>query len=145
LTGNGKLDTKALPEPEPQRRPEEHDTASRTEAERIVAEIWAELLNIDDSQLAVASNFFSLGGNSLLVTRMINLIKRRTGVELRVQTIFDAERLADVAAEMARGMTGTGPVPVLDLDVLSRSISLVEAMTDAELDSLQADDIERGQ
>jgi polyketide synthase PksL len=142
LTGNGKLDTKALPEPELQRRPEEPDSAPRTEAEHLVAEICAELLNLDAGQFGMASNFFSLGGNSLLVTRMINTVKRRTGVELRVQTIFDAERLADLAAAVERATADTTPVPELDLDVLSRSISLVEAMSDAELDSLQLEDMQ---
>ncbi|WP_433381550.1 amino acid adenylation domain-containing protein [Streptosporangium sp. CA-115845] len=143
LTGNGKLDTKALPEPDVQRRPEDDDAALRTEAERVVAEICADLLNVDVGELGMASNFFALGGNSLLATRMINTVKRRTGVELRVQTVFDAERLADLAAAVERAMAGPDPVPELDLDALSRSISLVEAMSDAELDALQPDDTER--
>jgi acyl-CoA synthetase (AMP-forming)/AMP-acid ligase II/acyl carrier protein len=144
LTGNGKLDTKALPEPEVRRRPEDADAGPRTEAERVVAEICADVLNVDAGQLGMASNFFALGGNSLLVTRLINTIKRRTGVELRVQTVFDAERLADLAAEVERATAAPGPVSDLDLDALSRSISLVEAMSDAELDALQPDDTERG-
>jgi acyl carrier protein len=140
LTGNGKLDQRALPDPVAVVRPGEPGTAPRTEAERTVAEVWAELLATDADRIDVASNFFSLGGNSLLVTRMINMIKQRTGVELRVQTIFGAERLADLAAEVARRTPDTGPAAPLDVASISESISLVESLTDAELDALDIDD-----
>ncbi|WP_435802313.1 phosphopantetheine-binding protein [Streptomyces avermitilis] len=139
LTGNGKLDTRALPEPEIPVRPDDHATAPRTEAERIVSEVWAELLHTDAGLLGPDSDFFVFGGNSLLVTRMINLIKQRTGVELQVQTVFDAHRLADLAAVVARGIPDTGSASALDLDTISESISLVESMTDAELDALDMD------
>ncbi|PZH16173.1 hypothetical protein C1I97_07050 [Streptomyces sp. NTH33] len=139
LTGNGKLDHRALPDPGVPARPAEQGTAPRTEAERVVSEVWAELLDTDAERLDVGSNFFSLGGNSLLVTRMINLIKQRTGVELRVQTIFAAERLSDLAAEVARGLPDAGPAAALDLDAIDKSIRLVESLTDAELDSLDID------
>ncbi|WP_341720547.1 amino acid adenylation domain-containing protein [Micromonospora sp. FIMYZ51] len=143
LTGNGKLDTRALPAPALPQRTEEQGTAPRTEAEQVVSEVWAELLNTDAGQLGVESNFFSLGGNSLLVTRMINMIKRRTGVELRVQTIFDARQLADLAAAVARDMPDTKAAVPLNLDAISSSIDLIENMTDAELDALDTADAVR--
>ncbi|MGP3976838.1 amino acid adenylation domain-containing protein [Streptomyces sp. 8N114] len=139
LTGNGKLDTGALPEPESPRRSDEQGSAPRTATERVVCEVWAELLDIDAGHVGLDSNFFSLGGNSLLVTRMINLIKQRTGVELRVQTIFGAEQLADLAAEVERSLPDTGPAAELDLGTISESISLVQNMTDAELEALDID------
>jgi amino acid adenylation domain-containing protein/FkbM family methyltransferase len=140
LTSNGKLDQRALPAPDLPRRPADHSTAPRTEAERIVSGVWAELLGTDAELLGVESNFFSLGGNSLLVIRMINMIKQRTGVELRVQTIFDAEQLADLAAEVAQGVPDTRSTSALDLDAISESISFVDSMTDAELDALDIND-----
>ncbi|MFJ9818691.1 amino acid adenylation domain-containing protein [Streptomyces sp. NPDC101151] len=140
LTVNGKLDTAALPDPGVPRPRDEHGTTPRTEAERIVSAVWAELLDTDAEHLGVESNFFALGGNSLLVTRMINMIKQRTGVELRVQTIFEARQLSDLAAEVARGLRNTGSAAVLDLETISESINLVESLTDAELDALAMDD-----
>ncbi|GAA2063089.1 hypothetical protein GCM10009801_06700 [Streptomyces albiaxialis] len=139
LTSNGKLDTHALPEPELPRRSADGAAELDTPAERVVAEVWAELLDLDAGLLGRDSNFFSLGGNSLLVTRMINLIKRRTGVELRVQTIFGAEQLAHLAADVERLTPDSGPAAALDLDALSDSISLVQNLSDEELDALDID------
>ncbi|OEV01856.1 hypothetical protein AN217_00685 [Streptomyces qinglanensis] len=136
LTGNGKLDTAALPEPELPQRSGEPDSAARTPTEKVVCEVWAELLGTDTGHLGMDSNFFSMGGNSLLVTRMINMIKQRTGVELRVQTVFAAEQLSVLAAEVERGLPDTGPAAALDLTALSESISLVQGLSDAEVDAL---------
>ncbi|MFC0039499.1 non-ribosomal peptide synthetase [Actinomadura rayongensis] len=137
LTGNGKLDQRALPEPEAMRRPDGPETPPGTDAERVVAAIWSDLLHLDPALLSTESDFFALGGNSLLVTRVINMVKQRTGAELRVQTVFDAHRLADLAA-VVESQT-SGPDPDLDLDALSQSISLIESLTDAELGDLDLD------
>jgi polyketide synthase PksL len=138
LTGNGKLDERALPEPEAVRRPGTAAVADRGPAEQLMAEIWAELLDTDAASLDDEADFFELGGNSLLVTRMINTVRQRTGVELRVQAVFDARRLSDLAAVVARGRTGDGP-RTTDLDKITQSIGLVESLTDAELDALALD------
>ncbi|MFJ8472830.1 amino acid adenylation domain-containing protein [Kitasatospora sp. NPDC094011] len=139
LTVNGKLDTRALPEPAAPQRSGDHGTAPSTEAERIVSEVWAELLRADAGVLGTGSDFFALGGNSLLVTRVINLIKQRTGVELNVKAVFAAHTLGALAAEVAKAVPDAGTGPELDLDTIFNSISAVENMTDAELDALDLD------
>ncbi|MFJ9845110.1 amino acid adenylation domain-containing protein [Kitasatospora sp. NPDC101155] len=141
LTGNGKLDTAALPEPEaPVRSARSGPAAALTDTERIVSEVWAELLHTDAGVLDAQSGFFEFGGNSLLVTRLINLIKQRTGVELTVQTVFEANRLGDLAAALERALPDPGAAAALDLDAITESISLIESLTDAELDALDIDD-----
>ncbi|POM26387.1 Polyketide synthase PksM [Actinomadura rubteroloni] len=139
LTGNGKLDQRALPEPEAMRRPDGPETPPGTDAEHVIAAIWSELLHLDPGLLSTESDFFALGGNSLLVTRVINMVKQRTGAELRVQTVFDAHRLAELAAVVESCTSGDGPDAALDLDEISRSISLIESLTDAELGDLDLD------
>jgi len=69
LTSNGKVDRRALPAP--QGRPEElgEYVAPRSELEKILTEIWVQLLRID--QVGVQDDFFELGGHSLLATRVI--------------------------------------------------------------------------
>ncbi|MFE5581702.1 amino acid adenylation domain-containing protein [Kitasatospora sp. NPDC056531] len=141
LTGNGKLDTAALPEPEaPVRSAVSGPVAPLTDTERIVSEVWAELLHTDAGLLDAQSGFFEFGGNSLLVTRLINLMKQRTGVELTVQTVFDANRLGDLAAALERSLPDQGSAAdALDLDAINESISLIESLTDDELDALDID------
>ncbi|MEU1022054.1 acyl carrier protein, partial [Streptomyces sp. NPDC005904] len=108
---------------------------ARSDAEQTLLDAWSELLGIDADDLGPTSNFISLGGNSLLATRLINLLKRRTGAELPVQALFEAPRLADMAAELER-RTPLGSIGALDVKAIVEGITLVEAMSDAELDAL---------
>ncbi|MEU4876999.1 amino acid adenylation domain-containing protein [Streptomyces sp. NPDC021608] len=142
LTGNGKLDTAALPEPEAPVR--SGPAVALTDTERIVSGVWAELLHIDAEVLDAQSGFFEFGGNSLLVARLINLVKQRTGVELTVQTVFDANRLGDLAAALERALPDPGADAALDLDAITESITLIESLSDAELDALDSDDAALG-
>ncbi|WP_425264024.1 SDR family NAD(P)-dependent oxidoreductase [Streptomyces silaceus] len=119
----------------PAPRPARPADPGLTDAERTLVDVWSELLDIDASELGRTSNFLSLGGNSLLATRLINQLERRTGAQLPVQALFDAPRLADMAAELER-RTPDGSAGALDVRAVLEGIALVEAMSDAELDAL---------
>ncbi|MES2217072.1 MAG: condensation domain-containing protein [Pseudomonadota bacterium] len=58
---------------------------SRTE--KIMEEIWQKLLKIDNP-LSIQDNFFSLGGNSLMVTQLIDLFQKETGIVIPIKIIF---------------------------------------------------------
>jgi amino acid adenylation domain-containing protein len=95
LTPSGKVDRQALPTPHS--RPEEMGEylPPRTDLERALAEIWAQMLRVD--QVGVQDNFFELGGHSLLATRVIARIRELLQIDLPVRRLFDAptiERLA---------------------------------------------------
>ena len=79
LTPNGKVDRKALPAPFAGSFSQAR-VAPRTEAERIIAGIWSELIGTD--QISVTDNFFDLGGHSLLAIQAITRINRETGATL---------------------------------------------------------------
>jgi amino acid adenylation domain-containing protein len=99
LTPNGKVDRHALPAP--QGRPEEMGEyiAPRTELERTLADIWAQVLRVD--QVGVQDNFFELGGHSLLIVQMMERL-RRAGLSTDVRSIYASPTLAD----LARTLTG---------------------------------------
>ncbi|MDN0200051.1 SDR family NAD(P)-dependent oxidoreductase [Streptomyces sp. S.PNR 29] len=110
-----------------------------TGTERLMLSAWAELLQLEADQLGgidVKTDFFSLGGNSLLATRLTNLLKQRTGVDLPVEAVFNAPRLADMAAELDRRTPTAEAAGALDADLILRSIDLVAGMSDEELDAL---------
>jgi amino acid adenylation domain-containing protein/thioester reductase-like protein len=70
LTPNGKIDRRALPEPKKERPVLNEDyIAPSTPLEEKLAEIWSEILEID--QIGVKDNFFELGGHSLLAAQML--------------------------------------------------------------------------
>lgn len=67
----------------------------RNDNEALVASIWEELLGIQG--IGIHDNFFALGGQSLLATRVMTRINETTGVELPVETIFNQPTIAGVA------------------------------------------------
>ncbi|WP_327070796.1 SDR family NAD(P)-dependent oxidoreductase [Kitasatospora sp. NBC_01302] len=116
--------------------------AAAGDALRTMTGAWSELLGIDADRLGARSNFFSLGGNSLLATRLINLLARRTGVQLSVQAVFDAPKLAAMAGELERRLPSGGALGVPEVDRILASIGLIESMTDEELDALGVESVE---
>ena len=95
LTPSGKLDRLALAAPEG--RPEEMGeyVAPRTDLERTLAEIWAQVLRVD--RVGVHDNFFELGGHSLLGMKLISKIASTLAFQPPVATIFQYPTVAEMA------------------------------------------------
>ena len=103
LTGNGKLDRRALPPSDAAAHRGEADlVAPRTDVERILAEIWAQVLGLD--RVGVTDNFFELGGDSILSIQIVSRAGQ-AGLSLSPRQLFlhqTIEELAAVAAPSAR-------------------------------------------
>jgi pristinamycin I synthase 3 and 4 len=99
LRPNGKVDRRALPDPDgsrPQLVVRYEPPATATEL--AVAAIWTALLGID--RAGRDDDFFDLGGNSLLATRMVSRVRDELGVELPVAAVFEHPTLAQIAAQI---------------------------------------------
>ena len=68
LSPNGKIDRKALPDPE--MKAGEDYIAPSSEIEEMLVEIWAGVLNINKNEISINKSFFELGGNSLLSIKL---------------------------------------------------------------------------
>ncbi|MDX6192063.1 phosphopantetheine-binding protein, partial [Flavobacterium sp. Fl-318] len=86
LTSNGKLDKKALPDPDNSQLSSKEYVEPRTDTERQLVEIWQNLLGIE--KVGIYDNFFELGGHSLLVTRLVSIIRDELSIEVPIQEIF---------------------------------------------------------
>lgn len=95
LTSNGKLDRKALPEPEGAQSSEKEYEAPRTVEEAMLAQIWEEVLGV--KRVGLSDNFFELGGHSLLATQVISRVREAFDVELALSSLFDASCMAEMA------------------------------------------------
>uniref|UniRef100_UPI001CF78C78 phosphopantetheine-binding protein n=1 Tax=Pantoea stewartii TaxID=66269 RepID=UPI001CF78C78 len=84
VTINGKLNRKALPAPNI--LPGNGYVAPSTPLERMLCEIWQEVLGLE--QVGIEDNFFRLGGNSLSTIRVSSLFKQRMGTELSLSLLF---------------------------------------------------------
>ncbi|PYR95367.1 MAG: hypothetical protein DMF84_01275, partial [Acidobacteria bacterium] len=117
---SGKLDRRALPEPEPAAGPESAYVPPRTGTERTLAEIWAEVLGVE--RVGVEDNFFGLGGDSILSIQVVSRA-RRAGLPLATRDIFLHQTVAELApvvdgarvpepaaAALMPGPTGLSPI-----------------------------------
>ncbi len=95
LTANSKVDRQALPNP--LGRPEQMGeyAAPQTELQRILADIWAQLLQVD--QVGIKDNFFELGGHSLHGMKLIAKIAERIKVRLSVVSVFQHPTIETMA------------------------------------------------
>jgi mycobactin peptide synthetase MbtE len=96
ITANGKIDRRALPEPEigsgtEYREPE-------TDTERGIAALFGELLGRD--RVGADDSFFELGGHSLLATKLVAAVRARCGVDVGVQDVFEIATVAGLAAHV---------------------------------------------
>ncbi|MFD0318146.1 amino acid adenylation domain-containing protein [Streptomyces flavalbus] len=110
---SGKLDRSALPDPAPQRAAAGPAYAApRDETERIVAEVWADVLGLE--RVGLDDSFFDLGGHSLLATMAVSRIAQRLGREIELRTVFEHPTVRGfaprVAAARASGATDVVPV-----------------------------------
>ncbi len=105
LTPSGKIDRRALPAPEAGLLARDAAFAPpATEAEKVVAEIWAELLAVP--RIGLDDNFFHLGGHSLLAARLVARIRARTTLELPLRALFEQPTLRGCVASLATVVGG---------------------------------------
>nr|WP_175429283.1 non-ribosomal peptide synthetase [Lysobacter enzymogenes] len=107
LTGNGKLDVKALPA---------HELAAgavgtvhiapRDAFERALAEVWAAVLKLPSAFISADANFFDLGGQSLLAMQLARRISAELGCQMRTGDVFAAPTLAKQAERIRYGDDG---------------------------------------
>ncbi|HJT64970.1 MAG TPA: amino acid adenylation domain-containing protein [Pyrinomonadaceae bacterium] len=98
-TPNGKLDRKALPEPDPGAAINATVyEAPRTPVEEVLAAIVAEVLQVP--KVGRQDDFFTLGGHSLLAMQVISRIRKAFQVELPVRVLFETPTLARFASHL---------------------------------------------
>jgi hypothetical protein len=116
LTPGGKLDRAALPAPERSAAA----VAPRTDAEVLVAEVFAEVLGA--AEIGALDDFFALGGHSLLAVKVIARLRAATEVDLPIRALFDHGTVAGVARALEDAL-----------------LAELDGLTDAEADRLLAE------
>ncbi|WP_218835023.1 non-ribosomal peptide synthetase [Streptomyces sp. Tue6028] len=138
LTANGKLDRRALPDPEAVAT----DTyvAPRSATEERIAEVWGQVLGLD--KVGVEDNFFDLGGHSIKAIALVGAL-RAEGFEAAVSDVFRHRTVAGLATALgddsgagpdgAHRTDRTAPVTVAPFALVSESVrdSLPDDVVDA--------------
>ncbi|MBF4995679.1 amino acid adenylation domain-containing protein [Nocardia sp. BSTN01] len=108
LTANGKLDRRALPQPD-LGGSTGHGRELRAGAEAAVAEVVRAVLHLGDTTaLAADDDFLALGGDSISAIRMASALKKY-GLLITTSALFDARTIARIAAACQPIVESSGP------------------------------------
>ena len=114
LTPNGKVDRKALPVPDLLARTQAYEEP-RTESERVLAAIWAEVLG--QSRVGRLDNFFELGGDSINTLQVLARAHQR-GLKLSPKQLFEHPTVATAAAvAIATGTTSEEEIQAAEAEI----------------------------
>ncbi|MGB6162395.1 MAG: amino acid adenylation domain-containing protein [Pseudonocardiaceae bacterium] len=109
LTANGKVDRKALPAPDPARIDRDPEFAAPVTAEqRVIASVWAQVLGLD--RVGRHTDFFSLGGHSLLVPQITARLRDLFGVEVPIRTFLEQPTVAGLSSAISRAREAGSPL-----------------------------------
>ncbi len=115
LTANGKVDRKTLqandiagPEPTPY-------VAPKTQIEKDLADIWCELLHLD--KVGTQDNFFHVGGDSLIATRMVSMIRQKYQIDIALLSIFEHTQIQDLASLVSLSVNQACPPKANDIEI----------------------------
>jgi len=99
LTPSGKVDRSGLPPPEQRRETQAVHVSPRSELERILASIWRETLTVE--QVGIDDKFFDIGGNSITLVRIQNMINDRVHRDIPIVMLFRYPTIRALASYMA--------------------------------------------
>jgi amino acid adenylation domain-containing protein len=103
LTTNGKVDRRALPDPEINWRSDTF-VSPRTAAEKVVADVWCAVLGIE--RVGIHDNFFVLGGHSLVATQVMSRVRTAFQIDIPLRTLFEWPTVAGLAQTIEKAIQG---------------------------------------
>lgn len=107
LLSNGKLNRRALPRPKKSlSQPEAVYIPPESDLEQTIASIWQQVFNLE--RVSIHANFFDLGGNSLLVTKVHSKLRAAVNKDIQVIELFKYSTIHSLAKHL--GETGDAPV-----------------------------------
>ncbi|MBK5530550.1 non-ribosomal peptide synthetase [Pseudomonas sp. TH06] len=129
LTANGKLDRKALPQPDASLLQNTY-VAPESELQQQIAGVWADVLKLE--RVGLTDNFFELGGHSLLATQVALRLRELLGFEVPLANLFASADLAAFSAAVQDLQPDLQPVH----DVLAKSLEALNRLSADELEKL---------
>jgi amino acid adenylation domain-containing protein len=118
LTGNGKVDRRALPEPKVRTSVMKAEHVGPRDAEEaVLAEIWGRMLGAKD--LGVHDNFFDLGGHSITGIQVLAEVERRFGRKLGLNSLYQSPTIAQFALLVRSAVDRAEVGAVVEMDTLA--------------------------
>jgi amino acid adenylation domain-containing protein len=96
ITENGKINRSSLPKPERNLQSDDELVPPATPTEHKMWDIWTKMLSVKN--IGANSNFFDVGGNSLLAMKLVALIKDEMNIHISVTLIFESPNLQSICS-----------------------------------------------
>ncbi|NJD03239.1 MAG: AMP-binding protein, partial [Ruminiclostridium sp.] len=93
LTPNGKIDRKALPEPE--RSIDIEYAAPQSEIEEKMVKIWQDVLGV--GRIGINDNFFDMGGDSIKAMQILTRLNK-CGLSIEIRDLFQHETIGELCS-----------------------------------------------
>ncbi|WP_212004034.1 non-ribosomal peptide synthase/polyketide synthase [Chitinophaga sp. HK235] len=123
LTVNGKLNYRALPEPQ---LPDSAATqTAENDTERVLCEIYAEVLGLNTTQVGVHDDFFRLGGDSIVSILLVSRLRQRAGINVNVKDIFRNRTIRQLYTHKISKSVATIPAVVTEQGILTGKAGLL--------------------
>jgi len=106
-TPNGKIDRRALPEPDTL-TPETPYRAPESDTEEQLCQIWRTVLEVE--RVGLDDNFFHLGGHSLLAMQLLSRVREAFSVEMSVRSLFEAPTVSLLAERVEAAQEAEAPL-----------------------------------
>ena len=126
LTASGKVDRRALPDPNSLRpETEAPDVSPRTPIEKELTRIWAEVLSL--GRVGIHDTFLDLGGHSLTAARIVSQVICHFQLEMPLQVLFQSPTIAKMAQVITQSQAKE-----LDEAELNRILAELESLSDEQ-------------
>jgi amino acid adenylation domain-containing protein/non-ribosomal peptide synthase protein (TIGR01720 family) len=112
LTPSGKLDRRALPDPDwAGTPPDATDARPELPLEELIAGVWARVLGRE--RVLPGQDFFEIGGHSLLAAQVVTRLRESLGLEVPLRWLFEGSRVETLAARVQEALRAGSGAPAL--------------------------------
>ncbi len=148
LTANGKINRKALPEPDMTATSGKNRVPARNQTEKELVGLWQEVLGVEN--IGIYDNFFHSGGDSIIAIRLISKINTFFNCHIGVDQIYKHPCIADFSNQIHIAKQTPDDTRALYFkikeDVACLREELIDQVSDSSLieDIFPMSDIQRG-
>ncbi|WP_025742940.1 non-ribosomal peptide synthetase [Aquimarina pacifica] len=122
LTSNGKINRKALPEPNLSLEDRNENVGARNKNESKLIHLWQEVLGVEN--IGIHDNFFHIGGDSIIAIRLISKINKSFNLCLGVDQLYKNQCIAD----FSKNITSTEKTSDLKIELYSKVKKSIEQL-----------------
>jgi amino acid adenylation domain-containing protein len=121
LTENGKLNSKALPDPKFMANAKY--VPPRTELEAKLCSIWAEIMKIE--RVGVDDDFFDLGGHSMLALHLIATVNKRLNIKIKIAELYSLKTIKHIASSIELEQTSKLILPLNNYNKQQKTLFMI--------------------